>query len=195
MDALLASAGPSRPPRPSSSNPHAPKSRAHLKVSRGPTKDPIDASTHSILSSTRLPKLYHTSNLATGSGTAPPRPAAHLAGIKDKKLRARLGRQDVGAQQARRDRREVDEWVNRPAAGLVTSHTGSAGAGGKAPRGEETGGGRGGIEVDEEEGERTWRVRQEEIGREVGLGAGQKRWDLKMENLGSYKVDYTRNGR
>lgn len=56
-------------------------------------------------------------------------------------------------------------------------------------------GGQGGIEVDEDEGERTWRVGQEEIVREVGVGSGAKKFDLKFEGMGEYMVDYTRNGR
>jgi U3 small nucleolar RNA-associated protein 7 len=44
-------------------------------------------------------------------------------------------------------------------------------------------------------GERTWRVRQEEIVQEVGVASGSKKFDLKMEGLGSYKLNYTRNGR
>ena len=66
----------------------------------------------------------------------------------------------------------MNEWLNAPIAG-----------------------GAGGIEVDEASGERTWRVGQEEIVREVGLASGGKRFDLKMEAMGSYRVSYTRNGR
>jgi len=57
------------------------------------------------------------------------------------------------------------------------------------------GGGAGEIEVDEEGGERTWRVGQEEIVKEVGVSSSGKRFDLRMEGLGSYRVTYTRNGR
>jgi U3 small nucleolar RNA-associated protein 7 len=70
------------------------------------------------------------------------------------------------------EREEVNQWLNAPMAGSA-----------------------GGIEVDESMGEKTWRVRQDEIVREVGVASSAKKFDLKMENMGSYKVDYTRNGR
>jgi U3 small nucleolar RNA-associated protein 7 len=49
--------------------------------------------------------------------------------------------------------------------------------------------------VDEDAGERTWRVKQQEIVKEVGVASGRKKFDLRFEDMGSYKVDYTRNGR
>jgi len=90
--------------------------------------------------------------------------------IKDKKLRAKVQRNDVNNKRAKQEREEVDQWLN---------------AGTQA----------GGIEVDEDAGERTWRVRQDVIACEVGVAAGGKKFDLKFENLGEYMVDYTRNGR
>lgn len=129
----------------------------------------IDPSLHSILPTTRLPSTFHASNLASGSSSTPLRPSPSVSRIPDKKLRAKVAKQDVTAKRAKIERQEVDEWLN----------TGLAG----------------GIEVDEDAGERTWRVRQHDIVEEVGVGSGVKKFDLKMEGMGSYKVDYTRNGR
>ena len=102
----------------------------------------------------------------------PLRPDPSVSRIRDKKLRAKVSRVDVASQKARVEREEVDEWLNGAFSG-----------------------GQGGIEVDEEEGERTWRVGQEEIVKSVGEGSGRKRFDLKFDNLGDYMADYTRNGR
>ncbi len=169
----MASAGPSaqRMPRRPNYQPHGPIS-SHRTISRGPDKDPIDPSTNSILSTTRLPSSFHQSNLATGSAYAPLRPDPAVSRIADKKLRAKVARTDVSSKRARIEREEVDEWLNAPIAG-----------------------GAGGIEVDVEGGERTWRVGQEEIVKEVGMASGAKRFDLRFENMGNYRVSYTRNGR
>lgn len=78
----------------------------------------------------------------------------------------------MNSKRARLEREDVDEWLNKP-----------------------IGSGAGGIEVDDEGGERTWRVGQEEIVKEVGVSGGAKRFDLKMESMGNYRVSYTRNGR
>ena len=43
--------------------------------------------------------------------------------------------------------------------------------------------------------ERTYKVRQEEIWGEVGIETAQKKFELKLENLGPYVCEYTRNGR
>lgn len=192
MDALLASAGPlrqrkrrARPlPEASSSNLASSSSAgpstgtstnprdAHKTISRGEHKESIDPTHHSILDTTRIPRAFQKSALPTGSGEETIKPDKAISTIKDKKLRAKVGRQDVTAKQARRDRDDVNEWLNAPIAG-----------------------GAGGIEVDEELGERTWRVGQEEIVKEVGKGAGRKKFDLKFDGMGSYFVDYTRNGR
>jgi U3 small nucleolar RNA-associated protein 7 len=174
MDALLASAGPlsgkKRHVNPSS-RPRTGNS-AHKTIDRGPDKESIDPSTHSILNTTRLPSSFHTSTLPTGSSSAPIRPDASLTQIRDKKLRAKVTRENVAGKRARIERDEVDEWLNRP-----------------------LGGGAGGIEVDEGRGERSWRVGQDDIVKQVGEGSGRKRFDLKFDDLGDYMVDYTRNGR
>jgi len=100
------------------------------------------------------------------------KPDTSILKIRDKKLRAKVIREDVAAKRAKEAREDVNEWLN-----------------------EAVSGGQGGIEVDEEEGERTWRVGQEEIVREVGVASGRKKFDLKFEGMGEYMVDYTRNGR
>ena len=66
----------------------------------------------------------------------------------------------------------MNEWLNAPLAGSA-----------------------GGIEVDEGADEKTWRVRQGEIVREVGVAGGKKKFDLKFDGLGEYMLDHTRNGR
>lgn len=43
--------------------------------------------------------------------------------------------------------------------------------------------------------ERTWKVRQDEIQQNVGIETAKKGFELKLEELGPYRADYTRNGR
>ncbi|EGE02835.1 U3 small nucleolar RNA-associated protein [Trichophyton mentagrophytes] len=43
--------------------------------------------------------------------------------------------------------------------------------------------------------ERTYKVRQEEIKENVGIEVAKNGFELKLEDLGPYKADYTRNGR
>ncbi|ODO03497.1 U3 small nucleolar RNA-associated protein 7 [Cryptococcus wingfieldii CBS 7118] len=175
MDALIASAGPLQSNKKGKSSNHhhrTPHPTAHNTVARGEGKKAIDPSTQSILGSTRIPHSFHQSNLATGSSSAPLKPESSVGRIGDKKLRAKVARQDVGNKRAKIDRDEVNEWLNKA-----------------------VGGESGGIEVDEDLGEKTWRVKQDEIVKEVGMNVRGKKFDLKMEDMGSYKVDYTRNGR
>eukprot|EP00803_Ostreobium_quekettii_P011459 evm.model.scf_1059.7 EVM.evm.TU.scf_1059.7 scf_1059:44553-46181(-) len=49
--------------------------------------------------------------------------------------------------------------------------------------------------IETEGNEKTWRVTQREIVEEVEVGAARKAFDLRLEDLGPYKVDFTRNGR
>lgn len=173
MDALLASAGPMRPPKRKRSfadKKHA--SASHKTVDRGDGKEAVDPTHHSILGTTRLPSSFHKRNLASGKGDVPLRPEVAVGRISDKKLRAKVARTDVATKQARAERADVDAWLNAPLAG-----------------------GQGGIEVDTSAGERTWRVGQEEIVKEVGVASGNKRFDLKFDGMGDYTIDYTRNGR
>jgi U3 small nucleolar RNA-associated protein 7 len=186
MDALLASAGPlTRRDKyqgrshiqssSSSSKPRRDRDRhagPHKSIDRGPDKESIDPTHNSILSTTRVPSSFHHSSLPTGSATANIKPDASISKIKDKKLRAKVQREDLSSKRAKEAREDVNEWLNHAVSG-----------------------GQGGIEVDEDEGERTWRVGQEEIAREVGVASGKKKFDLKFEGMGEYMVDYTRNGR
>ncbi|WVN89016.1 uncharacterized protein L203_104232 [Cryptococcus depauperatus CBS 7841] len=174
MDALIAAAGPLQSKKGQKGKTHHrnPHPTSHKTVKRRAGKDDIDPSTQSILPSTRLPSSFHHSNLANGSASASIKPVPSLGRISDKKLRAKLARQDVGNKLAQVERDEVNEWLN------------------KAVSGE-----KGGIEVNEELGEKTWRVKQDQIIQEVAVSVRGKKFDLKMEDFGSYKVDYTRNGR
>jgi U3 small nucleolar RNA-associated protein 7 len=52
-----------------------------------------------------------------------------------------------------------------------------------------------GLIEPENELERTWRVRQEEIKGSVGIGAATKAFDLDLPTYGPYTIDYTSNGR
>lgn len=45
------------------------------------------------------------------------------------------------------------------------------------------------------EGEATHQYSQREILDEVELGAAKKAFDIKLNQLGPYKIDFTRNGR
>lgn len=47
----------------------------------------------------------------------------------------------------------------------------------------------------EHELERTYKVRQEDITSETAVGTAQKRFDLKLDQLGPYHCEYTRNGK
>ncbi|KAK4140880.1 WD40-repeat-containing domain protein [Dichotomopilus funicola] len=47
----------------------------------------------------------------------------------------------------------------------------------------------------ETELERTYRVRQDDIQKEVGIDVAQKKFELKLEGLGPYVCEYSRNGR
>ncbi|OCF72182.1 U3 small nucleolar RNA-associated protein 7 [Kwoniella mangroviensis CBS 8886] len=177
MDALLASAG----PLPTKKQNYKGKQSSTYTKKSGPTSHQtipradgtsIDPSLHSILSSTRIPAGFHQSNLASGSGSTPIKPDVSIGRIQDKKLRSKLARQDITHKQAKLDRQDVNEWLNKAISGD-----------------------KGGIEVDEELGEKTWRVKQSEISDSVSVGSKGKKFDLKFEGMGSYKVDYTRNGR
>ncbi|KAL4870134.1 hypothetical protein BDV12DRAFT_66402 [Aspergillus spectabilis] len=47
----------------------------------------------------------------------------------------------------------------------------------------------------EGEMERTYRVRQDEITEGVGIETAKKKFELKLDDFGPYRMDYTRNGR
>lgn len=176
MDALLAAAGPmaSTSASASSSKPkRARKPLPHQSILRG-KKDTgqshIDASLHSVLPQTRLSSSLHSSHNAKDIKTP-----ASLKSITDKKLRAQLTSQHVAAKRSTLERQDAQDYL----------YGGSAGDDD------------GGIQVDFEAGERSWRVGQEEIQDAVGMGSRAKRFDLKLETIGGggYRMDYTKNGR
>lgn len=43
--------------------------------------------------------------------------------------------------------------------------------------------------------ERTYKVRQDEIKENIGIETAKKGFELKLEDMGPYRADYTRNGR
>ncbi|OJJ01573.1 hypothetical protein ASPVEDRAFT_130377 [Aspergillus versicolor CBS 583.65] len=47
----------------------------------------------------------------------------------------------------------------------------------------------------EGEMERTYRVRQDEIAANVGIETAKKKFELRLDDFGPYRMDYTRNGR
>jgi U3 small nucleolar RNA-associated protein 7 len=182
MDALLAKAG----PMPDKKHAKPRKALPHQRVNRGKDKAAIDSSLHSILPQTRLaPSLHsHLDDI---------QPSKDLVKIKDKKLRAKLASEQVAQKRARGEREDVQTYLNNP---VVTSYSHAFGdeSDDEDAAGEpmDTG-----IEVDEERGERTWRVSQDEIAHSVGIDARGKKFDLKLDTVGGggYSVDYTRNGR
>jgi hypothetical protein len=117
-----------------------------------------------------LPSTRLSSSLQSSHTTIKASP--HLQKIGDKKLRAKLANQSIAAKRSEIEREQVQEYLN---------NTGEDG----------------GIEVDLEAGERTWRVSQKEIVEAVGEGSGGKKFDLKLAvpGGGGYRLDYTRNGR
>jgi U3 small nucleolar RNA-associated protein 7 len=52
-----------------------------------------------------------------------------------------------------------------------------------------------GIMEVEDEMERTWRIKQNEIVENAAIGVQGKAFSLKLDDFGPYDVDYTRNGR
>lgn len=54
---------------------------------------------------------------------------------------------------------------------------------------------RDGFLTAENELEKTYRVRQDDIRAELGVQTAKKRFELKLDDLGPYVTDYTRNGR
>lgn len=52
-----------------------------------------------------------------------------------------------------------------------------------------------GLMETENEMERTWKVKQDEIVESSAVGTASKAFSLKLNEFGPYAVDYTRNGR
>ena len=186
MDALIEKAGPmSDKKHGSKAGSSRRKALPHQKVARGSDKTAIDSSLHSILPQTRLAPSLH-------SHLADVQPSKELGKIKDKKLRAKLASEQVAQKRARGEREDVQTYLNNPVVASYSHAFGDEDEAEDASEPMDTG-----IEVDEETGERTWKVSQDEIAESVGISARGKKFDLKLETVGGggYSVDYTRNGR
>ncbi|KAL1954451.1 hypothetical protein VTO42DRAFT_1175 [Malbranchea cinnamomea] len=88
-------------------------------------------------------------------------------GVKDRKLRSELKRLETKYKDAALKARDAEILLENEAGYLE-------------PEGEL---------------ERTYKVRQDEIKESVGIEVAKKGFELKLEDLGPYRVDYTRNGR
>lgn len=107
------------------------------------------------------------------------RPPKSLSNIKDKKLRSDLSKQFLSRKRAEKHAELADQYLH-----------------GSIP-GEEAG-----MIEPENEMERTARVTQAQIQREVGVATARKGFELQLggtpggtPSLGPYRIDYTRNGR
>ena len=87
--------------------------------------------------------------------------------IKDRKLKGQLRHSESLAAEAATSAAQAEEWLLPEVAGAL-----------------------------EAEGmERTWRFGQEDLVREVEVGAAAKAFDLSLPDLGPYNLDFTRSGR
>lgn len=93
--------------------------------------------------------------------------AVHTHGVRDKKLRSNL--QAV-------EEKYKDAALRAKDAEILMEHN----AGFLEPEGEM---------------ERTYRVRQDEIATNVGIETAKKKFELRLDDFGPYRMDYTRNGR
>lgn len=87
--------------------------------------------------------------------------------IKDKKLRSNLKRLEGKYQDAALKAKDAEILLENTAGFLETEH----------------------------ELERTYKVRQQDIVDDIAIGTAQKRFELKLDELGPYTFDYSRNGR
>jgi len=91
----------------------------------------------------------------------------NVKGVKDKKLRRTLGNLETKFQNAALKSKDAE---------ILLENTG-------------------GFLEPESELERTYKVRQDDIVRDIAVETVQKRFELKLDRLGPYTCDYTRNGR
>ena len=89
------------------------------------------------------------------------------ARVKDKKLKANLQAQERRYKEATLKARDVEILLENGA----------------------------GLLEPEDELEKTYRARQDDIRNDLGVQTAQKGFELKLDGLGPYNVDYTRNGR
>lgn len=88
--------------------------------------------------------------------------------LKDKRLKGKLRHDEKVVAEAQSKAAKVNEWLLPSEAGLLEAE--------------------GGIE-------QTYNFKQEDIAQHVAIGAAQKAFDVKLPDLGPYKVKFTRNGR
>lgn len=90
-----------------------------------------------------------------------------VRGVRDKKLRTNMKKQETKYQEAISKAKDAEILLENAPGFLEPEH----------------------------ELERTYRVRQDEITSETAVGTAQKRFDLKLDDLGPYHCEYTRNGK
>ncbi|KAG6360540.1 hypothetical protein INS49_011602 [Diaporthe citri] len=90
-----------------------------------------------------------------------------VRGVRDKKLRTNMKKQEEKYQNAISKAKDAEILLENAPGFLEPEH----------------------------ELERTYRVRQDEITSETAVGTAQKRFDLKLDDLGPYHCEYTRNGK
>jgi len=94
-------------------------------------------------------------------------PGVNVKGIQDKKLKGKLRHVEKVYREAQEKAAKISEW-------LLPSESGAL----------------------EAEGiERTYNFRQQDIVQAVEVGAGRKAFDLTLDQLGPYRLDFTRSGR
>jgi U3 small nucleolar RNA-associated protein 7 len=168
MDALLSSAGPIPPASIASSSSKPFKKRKPLAHQTVNRGENKEQIDPSLHSI--LPNTRISASLHSSHADIKPTASVHKIG--DKKLRAKVASEQVAQKRSRLERLEAQEYLH---------NTGQDG----------------GIEVEEGEGERTWRVGQKEIVESVGIAVAGQKFDLKLPVVGGggYRMDYTRNGR
>lgn len=150
----------------SSSSSHS-KGKGKAKSEGMHSSESLDLQASSIAKSTRIPISLQQSDPSKGI-----RPPKSLSKIKDKKLRSALSKSHLSSIRAKEHKDLAQEFINVESIG------------------EESGK----IEV-ENELERTYRLTQNQIKKEIGIESATKGFDLRLEDLGPYRCDYTRNGR
>ena len=88
--------------------------------------------------------------------------------VEDRKLRGKLKRAQLLEKQAVKDTAGVEYWLNTESGGEL---------------------------VPENDLEKTWRLKQDDLVADAEIGAASKRFDLKLEGLGPYNCSYSRDGR
>ncbi|KAL4378680.1 hypothetical protein GQ457_02G005760 [Hibiscus cannabinus] len=93
--------------------------------------------------------------------------AANLEGLKDKKLKGQLAvREDLYGKSAK-TAAKIEKWLLPSEGGYLEAE---------------------GIE-------KTWRIKQESIAREVDILSSRNQYDIVLPELGPYSLDFTSNGR